>query len=289
MSRLSWAAAWASSFAFALTPGVAAASGNGSRSPDPAGLHVTNDNRPGHSPADIRRKSHAGAQRPDPVLLEAGSGYQQVGGSPRVRTLQRELLRFGFAPGPIDGLYGPLTTAAVERFQSAHDLSVDGIVGSRTQATLSALAHGDMVPGMGYGQVRGSPRVRTLQRRLAHMGFAPGPIDGRYGPLTTEAVVHFQSARRLAVDGIVGPHTGAALDVALHLRATPSRHKGAPRFRPPPAPKPLPLLHVESRQSFRRRTAAPALTITLVLLGLTALGYVTLSLSRRRARARRKT
>jgi hypothetical protein len=70
------------------------------------------------------------------ALLAPGTGYQQVGGSPQVRSLQHRLATMRFRPGPIDGVYGPLTTAAVERLQNANGLPVDGIVGPRTRWVL---------------------------------------------------------------------------------------------------------------------------------------------------------
>ena len=51
--------------------------------------------------------------------LALGSGYGRSEGSARVRTLQRRLHALGQQPGPIDGLYGTLTEAAVKRFQDA--------------------------------------------------------------------------------------------------------------------------------------------------------------------------
>jgi peptidoglycan hydrolase-like protein with peptidoglycan-binding domain len=66
-------------------------------------------------------------------------------------------------------------------------------------------------PGSGYRSTHGSSLVRVLQRRLAMAGYGPGPIDGRYGPLTSRAVVGFQLAHGLLADGIVGPVTQAAL------------------------------------------------------------------------------
>ena len=56
-------------------------------------------------------------------------GLCQPGGLAPVRDVQRLLRRLGDAPGPIDGLYGPLTSAAVQRFQEAHGLAADGVVG----------------------------------------------------------------------------------------------------------------------------------------------------------------
>jgi hypothetical protein len=53
--------------------------------------------------------------------------------------------------------------------------------------------------------------VRELQGLLKTAGFDPGPIDGIFGSRTAAAVIGFQRARRLTVDGIVGPQTWGAL------------------------------------------------------------------------------
>lgn len=60
------------------------------------------------------------------------------GGSvrPEVSSYQQKLARRGFDPGPIDGVRGPRTTAAVKAFQQANGLVVDGIVGPKTLAAL---------------------------------------------------------------------------------------------------------------------------------------------------------
>jgi uncharacterized protein (TIGR02594 family) len=50
-----------------------------------------------------------------------------------------------------------------------------------------------------------------IQRRLAELGYAPGPLDGIPGRLTIAAIRQFQRARGLAADGVVGPKTLAAL------------------------------------------------------------------------------
>ena len=123
--------------------------------------------------------------------------------------MQHRLARAGFVPGPFDGRYGRLTRAAVMRFQAARGLVVDGIAGPITLGVLGI--HGRVLyPGSGYGG-NGSTRVQALQRRLRRAGFSPGPVDGRYGPLTEAAVARFQAAHGLAVSGIAGPVTLARL------------------------------------------------------------------------------
>jgi hypothetical protein len=148
MSRSTWAAG-ASVFAFALIPFAALAAGPGSAAVRPASAHARQDPQsvaivdgivgvptPALAPRGRPAAGHAAARpaasRHVSVLLALGSGYQQPAGLGRVRVLQRRLAGLGFAPGPIDGRYGPLTERAVRRFQTADGLRVDGIAGPQT-------------------------------------------------------------------------------------------------------------------------------------------------------------
>ncbi|HZV00496.1 MAG TPA: GH25 family lysozyme [Planctomycetota bacterium] len=54
--------------------------------------------------------------------------------------------------------------------------------------------------------------VIELQDDLKTAGFDPGPVDGKFGPKTERAVRSFQASAGLAVDGIVGKKTVAALE-----------------------------------------------------------------------------
>src|SRR4051794_14169087 len=70
-------------------------------------------------------------------LLQYGAGYDKAKGAPPVRVVQRSLRKLGWQPGPVDGLYGPRTTAAVTRFQTAARVAADGIVGPHTRQALT--------------------------------------------------------------------------------------------------------------------------------------------------------
>ncbi|WP_109809086.1 TIGR02594 family protein [Sphingosinithalassobacter portus] len=50
--------------------------------------------------------------------------------------IQHTLARKGFDPGPVDGVWGRRTEAAVRAFQAASGLIADGIVGPRTRKVL---------------------------------------------------------------------------------------------------------------------------------------------------------
>jgi hypothetical protein len=57
--------------------------------------------------------------------------------------------------------------------------------------------------------------IRELQQALLTAGYDPGPADGTFGQRTEAAVVAFQQAHGLSVDGRVGPETAAALNAAV--------------------------------------------------------------------------
>ncbi len=113
------------------------------------------------------------------AVLVPGAGYRQAGGSGRVRVLQRRLAASGFMPGLVDGRYGPLTTAAVERFQDAHGLPVDGILSARMLAALiSASGHRTATPSANGDRAPRTDRVpradRVPQRHRVQRRRAPG-------------------------------------------------------------------------------------------------------------------
>jgi murein DD-endopeptidase MepM/ murein hydrolase activator NlpD len=85
-----------------------------------------------------------------------------------VAALQFLLQRAGHGPGRADGLYGPLTRAAVLRAQEGAGISVDGLAGPQTIRALRVGGGGD------NGQGAPSGPVRFLRP-------VPGPIGSPFG------------------------------------------------------------------------------------------------------------
>ena len=125
----------------------------------------------------------------------------------KVSQLQQQLRRQGFNPGPVDGIFGPRTQAAVKALQRARGIGVDGIVGPQPRG---ALTGADAAPRVG---ARGFD-VRELQSLLHKLGFNPGQVDGIFGPQTTGALRDFQRSRGITPTGNAGGRTWGALDNA---------------------------------------------------------------------------
>jgi peptidoglycan hydrolase-like protein with peptidoglycan-binding domain len=68
--------------------------------------------------------------------VSRGTGYGSSHGSARVREAQRALNAGGYQAGPVDGLFGPRTEAATRRFQRAHGLPLNGVIGRETARAL---------------------------------------------------------------------------------------------------------------------------------------------------------
>lgn len=69
-----------------------------------------------------------------PQAIEALSKYGSTGAE--VTAIQQTLKDWGLYDGPVNGTYGPLTQAAVKRFQQIKGLQVDGIAGPQTLKAL---------------------------------------------------------------------------------------------------------------------------------------------------------
>lgn len=148
--------------------------------------------------------------------------------SDNVRRLQQALTQLGYYSGTVDGSFGSGTKAAVSAFQQANSLTVDGIAGSATIALLekqtgididgNSSSSSSTATGLFKGDysklqyTSSGSRVRVLQQALKDLGFTISKVDGVFGQSTFEAVMAFQKATGLTVDGKAGKNTLVKLE-----------------------------------------------------------------------------
>ena len=121
----------------------------------------------------------------------------------RVKYIQNALMILGYYRGPIDGKWGPQTKKAVEDFQKANNLQVDGEVGDKTWDLLRA------------------QKIQKIQTALKNAGYYMASVDGKIGPLTKKSIKDFQRYNNLKVDGEVGKETWTVLSTYLNPQAAP--------------------------------------------------------------------
>jgi murein DD-endopeptidase MepM/ murein hydrolase activator NlpD len=129
---------------------------------------------------------------------------------PDVAALQVGLSRSGLYPGPVDGLDGPATTAALRVFQQRSGLVASGVLDRPTRAAFEAwgsqrLGKRSLSPGASGWD------VAELQFLLARHGFPSGRFSGRFDAHVDRALRRFERRARLPVDGTAGPAVVRAL------------------------------------------------------------------------------
>ncbi len=117
-----------------------------------------------------------------------------------VRVAQTALVRAGYDPGAVDGVFGAKTESAVIQFQGTVGLTQDGIIGPNTWAYLEPFAMEPNPEVLRIGS-RGE-MVRALQTALKAAGFDPGAIDGVFGAKTKAALAAFQKAKGIPATGV---------------------------------------------------------------------------------------
>ena len=102
----------------------------------------------------------------------------------------------------VDGIKGPLTTAAIKEFQGIMGLSQDGIWGALTVAAMAEI-YSRPIDGVQFPHYEYA--TRYIQWRVG------GAVDGIFGNNTKAKVETWQSTHGLTADGIVGPVTWSKL------------------------------------------------------------------------------
>jgi peptidoglycan hydrolase-like protein with peptidoglycan-binding domain len=154
---------------------------------------------------------------PRPRPAEIAAPKAEVAPPARTRAqvtsdIQRELARRKFYDGPVDGVYGAKTDAAIREFEHAAGLKASV---EPDEALLRAITHSAVqappTPAIGANAKRvnaasaaaPSKRVVAVQRALADFGYGQLAPSGVADPATKTAIERFERERKLPVTGQV--------------------------------------------------------------------------------------
>ena len=120
--------------------------------------------------------------------------------NPTVEEIQALLKIYGYDAGKVDGVLGTQTRNAIARFQTDNQLKVSRFADKETCEKLRVFVDQGFV-------VDDNINIKHVQGVLKAAGFDPGPIDGKRGRKTEQAIKDFQKAHNLKVDARVGYQT----------------------------------------------------------------------------------
>lgn len=125
---------------------------------------------------------------------------------PRSKTIlaiQRKLTEKGYEPGPVDGVQGHMTRAAIMAYQDDNGLGITGIASDQLLR--------NMILGASLGDAAADNAstvpdetkalIKTVQLTLKKLGYDPGPPDGLWGASTRKAIESFERGRKLTIKG----------------------------------------------------------------------------------------
>lgn len=148
-----------------------------------------------------------------------GLSYVQPLAPPALTQVQERLRQAGDYTGRSDGVWGPDSQAALQRFQQRNGLQVTGQLNHVTAMTLGLNPGALLAAGVGPAAAVPEPApgplsrqaVQNVQARLRNLGFYRGAVDGFWGPGTQAAVERFQQGHGLQATGQLNPATAQAM------------------------------------------------------------------------------
>lgn len=182
--------------------------------------------QPGPHPAPLFVKAAPSAPRQVADAPEDEGGFTPPSGrariaeltagpSPLVASTQEKLAALGFYDGPADGVLTPQTVTAIRDFEVASGLEETGRPSLPLLAALAAAETGGRPLAVGSAPADDRAlRVRAVQAALERRGFGPLAVDGIMGPATAAAIRAFERRAGLPETGTVTPALLRALDLA---------------------------------------------------------------------------
>jgi peptidoglycan hydrolase-like protein with peptidoglycan-binding domain len=128
-----------------------------------------------------------------------------------ITDIQRELSRRNLYDGPVDGMIGPKTDAAIRDFETSAKLKVTG---EPSEDVLRAIVRTPLKTEVAAPRARPDPiaeliappqRVIAVQRALNDYGYGPVKVSGSFGAETVSAIQKFERDRKLPVTGQISP------------------------------------------------------------------------------------
>lgn len=120
----------------------------------------------------------------------------------RIRHLEDRVAQLEQCTGNMARLAVASDNAAAEQ-ALLRPVSLSSVGVSRTAASMAQASRPQPIESAGAGD----PFTRDVQAALKRAGFDPGPVDGKMGDKTREAIERFQRAKRLKVTGSATPAT----------------------------------------------------------------------------------
>ena len=159
--------------------------------------------------AEIVEAKPGAAPKPDAPKPDARPAVSEAE-KERVAGIQRALAKLSLYSGPVDGLMGERTRAAILAYQRREGLQPNG---EPSEALLNRLTHAaspraEAADPSPTGSIppaapRDRGRVVALQSALNDLGYGPLTVDGRMGEATAEAIRRFELDNGMPITGLV--------------------------------------------------------------------------------------
>lgn len=182
-------------------------------------------------PADSvasRVRPETRAETQAPATAEPGAAAEQRLGLTRAerRTVQANLTALGYDTRGVEGIFGPGTRTALQRWQRANDLPQTGHLTSAQVALLDQQAPATPEPEPETAEAEPAPSAAarreatldlstadrlSIEQRLAVLGFGPGRQDGTFDSDTRQAIKSYQRSRAQAATGYLDRPTVTAM------------------------------------------------------------------------------